>query len=54
VSLNDVALRTEMVNVKQRGISHEDVVNTMKAICEHRIAEAPKPTAQVAGAGAEA
>lgn len=54
VSLNDVALWAEKVNGKQRDISYEDVVNTMKAICEHRIAEAPKPTTQVAGAGAEA
>jgi CBS domain-containing protein len=54
VSLNDVALRAEKANGKKSGISYEDVVNTMKAICEHRIAEAPKPTTQVAGAGAAA
>ncbi len=30
------------------GISYEDVVNTMKAICEHRAADAPKPATMAA------
>jgi CBS domain-containing protein len=34
LSLNDVILRT--VEAKGKGLSNEDVINTLKAICEHR------------------
>jgi CBS domain-containing protein len=37
VSLNDVALHAEKVDAqKATALSYEDVVNTFKAICEHR------------------
>lgn len=54
VCLNDVVLRAEKANGRKSVISYEDVVKTMKAICEHHIAQTPKPAGEVAGAGAAA
>ncbi len=43
LSLDDVALRPEKAGGKETaGISYEDVVNTLKSICDRRAAEAPK------------
>jgi CBS domain-containing protein len=48
--LNDIALRAERANHKTNaGISYDDVVNTMKAICEHRAPKAPEPATMAAG-----
>jgi CBS domain-containing protein len=48
--LNDIALRAERGNHKKNaGISYDDVVNTMKAICEHRARKAPEPVTMAAG-----
>jgi CBS domain-containing protein len=54
VCLNDFVLRAEKANGRKSVISYEDVVNTMKAICEHRSVEAPRPSLEVAGTGATA
>lgn len=51
VCLDEIVLHAEKPDSKKHvGISYEDVVNTMKAICEHRAAEAPKPATMAAGA----
>lgn len=51
VCLDELVLHAEKPDSrKHAGISYEDVVNTMKAICEHRAAEPPKPAAMAAGA----
>jgi CBS domain-containing protein len=47
--LDDIVLHAQKTEGK-RGVSYEDVVNTMKAICEHRPAEASKPATMAAGA----
>lgn len=40
LSLNDIALRAEDPNDgKRRDLSNSDLVNTLKAICEHRFPE---------------
>ena len=39
--LDEIVLHVQKTDDK-KGVSYEDVVNTMKAICEHRAAEAPK------------
>jgi CBS-domain-containing membrane protein len=49
--LDEIVLHAEKAEGKKAvGISYEDVVNTMKALCEHRAAEAPKPATMAAGA----
>jgi CBS domain-containing protein len=51
VCLDELVLHAEKADSKKQvGISYEDVVNTMKAICEHRAVEAPKPATMAAGA----
>ena len=51
VCLDEIVLHAEKFDSKKHaGISYEDVVSTMKAICEHRAAEAPKPATMAAGA----
>jgi CBS-domain-containing membrane protein len=51
VCLDELVLHAEKADSKKHvGISYEDVVNTMQAICEHRAAEAPKPATMAAGA----
>jgi CBS-domain-containing membrane protein len=51
VCLDELVLHAEKPDSKKPvGISYEDVVNTMKAICEHRAAEGPKPATMAAGA----
>jgi len=47
--LDEIVLHVQKAEGKI-GISYEDVVNTLKAICEHRGAEASKPTTTAAGA----
>jgi predicted transcriptional regulator len=42
--LDEIVLHVQKTEGKT-GISYEDVVNTLKAICEHRGAEASKPMA---------
>ena len=44
--LDEIVLHAE--KARAAGISYEDVVNTMKAICEHRAAEAPKSATMAA------
>ena len=39
--LDEIVLHVQKTDDK-KGVSYEDVVNTMKAICEHRAAGAPK------------
>jgi predicted transcriptional regulator len=49
--LDEMVLHAERVNGKKTtGISYEDIVDTLKAICEHRPAEAAKPAAMAAAA----
>ena len=51
VCLDEIVLHAEKADNKKHGtISYEDVVNTMKAVCEHRVAEVPKPATMAAGA----
>lgn len=51
LSLDEIALRAEKAEGKKTpDISYEDVLNTMKAIYEHRAAEAPKAAALAGGA----
>ena len=47
--LDEIVLNVQKTEGKE-GISYDDVVNTMKAICEHRRAEASKPATMAAGA----
>jgi len=44
--LDEIVLHAEKATAA--GISYEDVVNTMKAICEHRAAEEPKSATMAA------
>jgi hypothetical protein len=46
--LDEIVLHAQETEGK-RGISYEDVVNTMKAICEHHPSEASKPATMAAG-----
>jgi signal-transduction protein with cAMP-binding, CBS, and nucleotidyltransferase domain len=50
VSLDDIVLHAEKTAGATESISYDDVINTMKAICERYGAEAPKATKKVAGA----
>ena len=43
LSLNDVALQAVQANGKDRELNYEDVVSTLKAVCEHRRPFAKKP-----------
>ncbi len=43
LSLNEVVLRAHKTARKPADITYEDVVNTMKAICEHRAEAAETP-----------
>jgi hypothetical protein len=47
--LDEIVLHVQKTEGKT-GISYEDVVNTLKAICEHRGAETSKPATMAAGA----
>jgi predicted transcriptional regulator len=47
--LDEIVLHVQKTEGKT-GISYEDVVNTLKAICEHRGAEVSKPATMAAGA----
>jgi len=47
--LDEIVLHAQRTELK-KGISYEDVVNTMKAICEHRATPEPKPSVMAAGA----
>ena len=47
--LDEIVLHAQKTEGKAR-VTYEDVVNTMKAICEHRPAEASKPATMAAGA----
>jgi CBS domain-containing protein len=51
--LHEIVLQAEKANGKRTaGISHDDIVDTLKAICEHRPAEAAKTATMAASAPA--
>jgi CBS-domain-containing membrane protein len=51
--LDEIVLHAEKANGKRiTGISYEDIVDTLKAICEHRPAEAAKTATMAAAAPA--
>jgi hypothetical protein len=47
--LDEIVLHVQKTEGKT-GISYDDMVNTLKAVCEHRGAEASKPATIAAGA----
>jgi CBS domain-containing protein len=52
LSVDEIVLHAEKGSEKKYSISYEDIVDTLKAICEHRPAEAAKPATRAAGAAA--
>jgi len=47
--LDEIVLHAQKAEAK-KGLSYDDVVNTMKAICEHRPAQEPESSGMAAGA----